>query len=53
MSTRLRIVAGAALLFGASAWGAAHSLIVSGLGGEPKYAENFAILAMPSTGLHW
>ncbi len=45
MSTRLRIVAGAALLFGASAWGAAHSLIVSGLGGEPKYAENFATLA--------
>lgn len=45
MSTRLRIVAGAAVLFGASAWGAAHSLIVSGLGGEPKYAENFAILA--------
>ena len=45
MSTRLRIVAGVVLFCGASTWGASHSLIVSGLGGEPKYVENFATLA--------
>ena len=45
LSVRRGIAACAVLLWGASTWAAAHSLIVSGLGGEPKYAENFATLA--------